>query len=58
MSILIFRANTTLKTLRIHLSSNKCFGRFGHHQVDFTKTHMEMHIEVDASISQRIHQNT
>ena len=40
---LIFRSNTTFRTLHIQLPSTICFG---HHQVDF-KTHMEKNTTMD-----------
>jgi len=38
MSIFIVRANTTLRTLRIHLSFTTCCVHFGHHQTESQHT--------------------
>jgi len=34
MSVFTVRANTTLRTVGVHLSSTTCFGRIGHRQVE------------------------
>ena len=55
MSVFTVRANTTLRTLCIHLLLPHVSTVSGKHQVDFATTNMEKHTELEALLSQLIY---